>query len=65
MPGHVLHEAQCYVVTVLATRCNAQYSFKTTRLKTFGSHLVYTFNSVCYLQVCVVLCLVWIMLQLI
>jgi len=25
---------------VSATRYNAQYSFKTTRLKTFGSHLV-------------------------
>jgi len=25
---------------VSAARCNAQYSFKTTRLKTFGSHLV-------------------------
>jgi len=27
---------------VSAARCNAQYPFKTTRLKTFGSHLVYT-----------------------
>jgi choline-glycine betaine transporter len=26
---------------VSAARCNAQYSFKTTRLKTFGSHLVW------------------------
>jgi len=26
---------------VSAARYNAQYSFKTTRLKTFGSHLVY------------------------
>jgi len=40
MPGHVLHEAQYYVVTVSAAKCNAQYSFKTTRLKTFGLHLV-------------------------
>jgi hypothetical protein len=41
-PGHMLHEAQYYVVMVSAARCNAQYSFKTTRLKTFGSHLVCT-----------------------
>jgi hypothetical protein len=41
-PGHMLHEAQYYVVMVSAVRCNAQYSFKTTRLKTFGSHLLYT-----------------------
>jgi len=40
MPGHMLHEAQYYVVTVSAARCNTQYSFKTTRLKTSGSHLV-------------------------
>jgi len=39
-PGHVLHEAEYYVVMVSAARCNAQNSFKTTRLKTFGSHLV-------------------------
>ena len=26
---------------VSVARCNAQYSFKTTRLKTFGSHLVW------------------------
>jgi hypothetical protein len=29
-----------YVVTVSAAKCNAQYSFKTTRLKTFGPQLV-------------------------
>jgi len=40
-PSHVLPEAQYYIVTVSAARCNAQYSFKTTRLKTFGSQLVY------------------------
>ena len=43
MPGHVLHEAEYYVVTVSAARCNAQYSFKTTCLNTFGSHLVCMF----------------------
>jgi len=41
-PGHVLHEEQYYVVMVSAARCNAQYSFKITRLKTFGSQLVCT-----------------------
>ena len=28
---------------VLAARCNAQYSFKTTRLKTFGLRLVVSY----------------------
>ena len=47
MPGHVLHEAQYYVVTVSAARCNAGYSFKTSRLKTFGSQLVVVLNICC------------------
>ena len=28
MPGHMLHEAYYYVVTVSAARCNPQYSFQ-------------------------------------
>jgi len=40
-PGHMLHEAYYYVVTVSAAGCNAQHSFKTTRLKNFGSHPVF------------------------
>jgi len=32
---------------VSATSCNAQYSLKTTHLKTFGSHLVYVDNFYC------------------
>jgi len=36
---------------VSAARCNAQYSFKTTRLKTFGSHLVYIHLDLYYKDV--------------
>jgi hypothetical protein len=39
-PGYALHEALHYVVMVSAARYNAQHSFKTTRLKTFESHLL-------------------------
>ena len=46
MPGHVLHEAKYYVITLSAARCNAQYSYKTTRLNTFGSHLVCFYSHV-------------------
>ena len=41
MPGHMLHEAYYYVVTVSAAVCKVQYSFKTTHLNTFGSHLIF------------------------
>ena len=65
-PGHVFHEAQYYLVTVTATRCNAQYSFKTTRLKKFLGRTFYVcvygcmYGCMCVcMRVCVCVCIMY------